>query len=130
VNRLPLHIAWLLLSERIELRFTKSTSKVTNEMSLLLGGSHTQQQCMRAQRAAEAQPMRQAVQSCRAPKAQLLQQHALVSRPQQLESSHSRCVAGCVAQIKSTEQALAAAVAASLQPYQQRAEQQHRLLAL
>lgn len=56
----------------------------------MLGGSHTQQQCMRAQRAAEAQPMRQAVQSCRMSRPQLLQQHALVSRPQQLEISHSR----------------------------------------
>jgi hypothetical protein len=82
-------------------------------MSVTLGGSHTQQQCMRAQRAAEAQSMRQAVPSCRVPRAQLLQHHALVSRPQQLESSHSRCVAGCAAQIKPTGQALAAAVAAA-----------------
>ncbi|KAF6252829.1 Clp protease-domain-containing protein [Scenedesmus sp. NREL 46B-D3] len=59
-------------------------------MSILLGGSHMQQQCMRAQRAAEAQPMKQAVQSCRVPRSQLLQQHALVSRPQQQDSSHSR----------------------------------------
>eukprot|EP00882_Tetradesmus_deserticola_P024734 GHRQ01027049.1.p1 GENE.GHRQ01027049.1~~GHRQ01027049.1.p1 ORF type:complete len:179 (+),score=42.34 GHRQ01027049.1:220-756(+) len=58
----------------------------------LLGGSQLQQQCMRAQRAAEAQPLKQAVQSCRVHRSQLLQQHALVSRPQQHDSSHSRCV--------------------------------------
>jgi hypothetical protein len=68
-------------------------------MSLLLGGSHMQQQCMRAQRAAEARPVKQAVQSCQVPRAQLLQQHALVSRLQQQESSHSRCVAACEAWI-------------------------------
>eukprot|EP00882_Tetradesmus_deserticola_P003732 GHRQ01003947.1.p1 GENE.GHRQ01003947.1~~GHRQ01003947.1.p1 ORF type:complete len:295 (+),score=107.44 GHRQ01003947.1:142-1026(+) len=56
----------------------------------LLGGSQLQQQCMRAQRAAEAQPVKQAVQSCRVHRSQLLQQHALVSRPQQHDSSHSR----------------------------------------
>eukprot|EP00882_Tetradesmus_deserticola_P009876 GHRQ01010435.1.p1 GENE.GHRQ01010435.1~~GHRQ01010435.1.p1 ORF type:complete len:142 (+),score=43.74 GHRQ01010435.1:220-645(+) len=56
----------------------------------LLGGSQLQQQCMRAQRAAEAQPLKQAVQSCRVHRSQLLQQHALVSRPQQHDSSHSR----------------------------------------
>lgn len=59
-------------------------------MSVLLGGSHMQQQGMRSQRAAEAQPVRQAVHSCRVHRPQLQQQHALVSRPQQLESSHSR----------------------------------------
>jgi hypothetical protein len=37
-------------------------------------------------------------------------------------------VAGCAAQIKATGQALAAAVAASLQPNQQLANQQHKLL--
>lgn len=68
-------------------------------MSVLLGGSHMQQQGMRSQRAAEAQPVRQAVHSCRVHRPQLQQQHALVSRPQQLESSHSRCVAACAAQI-------------------------------
>uniref|UniRef100_A0A383VDL0 ATP-dependent Clp protease proteolytic subunit n=1 Tax=Tetradesmus obliquus TaxID=3088 RepID=A0A383VDL0_TETOB len=59
-------------------------------MAVLLGGSHMQQQGMRSQRAAEAQPVRQAVHSCRVHRPQLQQQHALVSRPQQLESSHSR----------------------------------------